>query len=76
MPFWSGVDTAGVSWRNLHPGLGPVAGKKQWKEVHRHVVDRAYEVTILKGYTSWGTGLSVEDLAKSITSGGCIQFPP
>lgn len=30
------------------------------------MVDSAYEVIKLKGYTSWATGLSVADLAESI----------
>ncbi|MEH0836361.1 hypothetical protein V6M84_04280, partial [Enterococcus faecalis] len=37
-----------------------------WKEVHKQVVDSAYEVIKLKGYTSWAIGLSVADLAESI----------
>ncbi|KFO18333.1 L-lactate dehydrogenase A chain [Fukomys damarensis] len=40
--------------------------KEHWKEVHTQVVDRAYEVIKLKGYTFWAIGLSVADLAESI----------
>ncbi|KAK2497342.1 hypothetical protein MC885_005036 [Smutsia gigantea] len=54
-----------LSW-NLHPDLGTDADKEQWKEVHKQVVDSAYEVIKLKGYTSWAIGLSVADLAESI----------
>ncbi|KAK2108994.1 hypothetical protein P7K49_014159 [Saguinus oedipus] len=40
--------------------------KEQWKEVHKQVVESAYEVIKLKGYTSWAIGLSVADLAETI----------
>ncbi|CAO2632642.1 L-lactate dehydrogenase A chain [Lemmus lemmus] len=66
VPVWSGVNVAGVSLKNLNPELGSDADKEQWKEVHKQVVDSAYEVIKLKGYTSWAIGLSVADLAESI----------
>ncbi|ELW48689.1 L-lactate dehydrogenase A chain [Tupaia chinensis] len=66
VPVWSGVNVAGVSLKNLHPNLGTDAYKEQWKQVHKQVVDSAYKVIKLKGYTSWAIGLSVADLAKSI----------
>ena len=64
VPVWSGVNVAGVSLKNLHPELGTDADKEQWKAVHKQVVDSAYEVIKLKGYTSWAIGLSVADLAE------------
>ncbi|KAK1335896.1 hypothetical protein QTO34_003695 [Cnephaeus nilssonii] len=66
VPVWSGVNVAGVSLKNLHPELGTDADKEQWKQVHKQVVDSAYEVIKLKGYTSWAIGLSVADLAESM----------
>ncbi|KAI1232565.1 L-lactate dehydrogenase A chain, partial [Lamprotornis superbus] len=66
VPVWSGVNVAGVSLKTLHPDLGTDADKEHWKEVHKQVVDSAYEVIKLKGYTSWAIGLSVGDLAESI----------
>ncbi|XP_009890307.1 PREDICTED: L-lactate dehydrogenase A chain isoform X2 [Charadrius vociferus] len=66
VPVWSGVNVAGVSLKALHPDLGTDADKEHWKEVHKQVVDSAYEVIKLKGYTSWAIGLSVADLAESI----------
>jgi L-lactate dehydrogenase len=35
-------------------------------EIHKQVVDSAYEVIELRGYTSWAIGLSMADLAESI----------
>ncbi|KAJ7412477.1 L-lactate dehydrogenase A chain [Willisornis vidua] len=66
VPVWSGVNVAGVSLKALHPELGTDGDKEHWKEVHKQVVDSAYEVIKLKGYTSWAIGLSVGDLAESI----------
>ncbi|EGW03214.1 L-lactate dehydrogenase A chain [Cricetulus griseus] len=50
--------------KNLNPELDTDADKEQWKEIHKQVVDSAYEVIKLKGYTSWAIGLSVADLAE------------
>jgi len=36
------------------------------EELHRMVVDGAYEVIKLKGYTSWAIGYSVASLVKSV----------
>ncbi|XP_053304705.1 L-lactate dehydrogenase A chain [Spea bombifrons] len=66
VPVWSGVNVAGVSLKTLNPEMGTDADKENWKEVHKQVVDSAYEVIKLKGYTSWAIGLSVADLAESI----------
>ncbi|KAK2101089.1 hypothetical protein P7K49_022437, partial [Saguinus oedipus] len=66
VPVWSEVNVAGVSLKTLHPDLGTDTDKEQWKEVHKQVVESAYEVIKLKGYTSWAIGLSVADLAETI----------
>ncbi|KAK2100737.1 hypothetical protein P7K49_022085 [Saguinus oedipus] len=66
VPVWSGVNVAGVSLKTLHPDLGTDTDKEQWKEVHKQVVESAYEVIKLKGYTSWAIGLSAADLAETI----------
>ncbi|NWR71898.1 LDHA dehydrogenase, partial [Centropus unirufus] len=66
VPVWSGLTVAGVSLKALHPDMGTDADKEHWREVHKQVVDSAYEVIKLKGYTSWAIGLSVADLAETI----------
>nr|WON66706.1 lactate dehydrogenase A [Leptobrachium liui] len=66
VPVWSGVNVAGVSLKTLNPELGSDADKENWKEVHKQVVDSAYEVIKLKGYTSWAIGMSVADLAETV----------
>ncbi|KAJ8390924.1 hypothetical protein AAFF_G00098440 [Aldrovandia affinis] len=66
VPVWSGVNVAGVSLKELNPEMGTDADKEDWKQVHKMVVDGAYEVIKLKGYTSWAIGLSVADLVQTI----------
>ncbi|MBN3326635.1 LDHA dehydrogenase, partial [Atractosteus spatula] len=66
VPVWSGVNVAGVSLQNLNPTLGTDKDQENWKEVHKQVVDSAYEVIKLKGYTSWAIGMSVADLVETI----------
>lgn len=75
VPVWSGVNVAGVSLKTLHPELGTDSDKEQWKQVHKQVVDGAYEMIKLKGNTSWAIGLSVVDLAVSIMK-NLRRFPP
>ncbi|XP_058287401.1 L-lactate dehydrogenase A chain-like isoform X3 [Hylobates moloch] len=66
VPVWSGMNVAGVSLKTPHPDLETDKDKEQWKEVHKQVVESAYEEIKLKGYTSWAIGLSLADLAESI----------
>ncbi|XP_036399620.1 L-lactate dehydrogenase A chain-like [Megalops cyprinoides] len=66
VPVWSGVNVAGVSLKHLNPDMGTDKDKEDWRHVHKKVVDGAYEVIKLKGYTSWAIGLSVADLVETI----------
>ncbi|KAL1791289.1 L-lactate dehydrogenase A chain [Sigmodon hispidus] len=43
VPVWSCVNVVGVSLKNLNPDLGTDADMEQWKEVHKQVIDSAYE---------------------------------
>ncbi|XP_051008455.1 L-lactate dehydrogenase B chain-like [Acomys russatus] len=66
MTVWSGVNVAGVSLQELNPEMGTDSDSEKWKEVHKMVVDSAYEVIKLKGYTNWAIGLSVADRTESV----------
>nr|O93545.3 RecName: Full=L-lactate dehydrogenase A chain; Short=LDH-A [Lindbergichthys nudifrons]AAC63286.1 lactate dehydrogenase-A [Lindbergichthys nudifrons] len=66
VPVWSGVNVAGVSLQGLNPQMGTEDDGENWKAIHKEVVDGAYEVIKLKGYTSWAIGMSVADLVESI----------
>ncbi|XP_001600217.1 L-lactate dehydrogenase [Nasonia vitripennis] len=66
VPVWSGVNVAGVRLRDVNEDVGTDADKEGWNELHKQVVQSAYEVIKLKGYTSWAIGLSVSHLASAI----------
>ncbi|KAM8973635.1 L-lactate dehydrogenase B chain-like [Pelodytes ibericus] len=66
VPVWSGVNVAGVTLQSLDPNVGGLNDCENWKDVHKQVVDSAYEVIRLKGYTNWAIGFSVADLVESI----------
>lgn len=63
---WSGVNVAGVALQSLNPDLGTDKDPEHWKAIHKEVVDSAYEVIKLKGYTNWAIGMSVADVSESI----------
>ncbi|XP_035580783.1 L-lactate dehydrogenase B chain-like [Zalophus californianus] len=63
---WSGVNVAGISLQELNPEMETDNDSENWKEVHKMVVESAYKVIKLKGYTSWAIGLSVADLIESM----------
>jgi L-lactate dehydrogenase len=54
VPVWSDVNFASISPKSLNPELGTEADKEQWKEVHKQVVDSAYEVIKLKAISLSG----------------------
>ncbi|XP_029051560.1 L-lactate dehydrogenase-like [Osmia bicornis bicornis] len=66
VPVWSGVNVAGVRLRDLNEKVGTEEDEEHWSDLHRQVVDSAYEVIKLKGYTSWAIGLSVANLASAM----------
>jgi len=66
VPVWSGVNIAGVRLRDLNPDVGTEKDKDGYQHMHREVVNGAYEIIKLKGYTSWAIGLSVASLVSSI----------
>lgn len=66
VPVWSGVNVAGVRLSELNPSIGTADDEEKWGELHYEVVNSAYEVIRLKGYTSWAIGLSVASLASAL----------
>lgn len=66
VPLWSSVNVAGVRFRDLKSDIGTDKDDEHWDELHKEVVQSAYEVIRLKGYTSWAIGLNVSSLAASI----------
>lgn len=60
------MNVAGVRLRELNDKVGTDEDPEKWNELHTEVVNSAYEVIKLKGYTSWAIGLSCASLASSI----------
>ncbi|WKX93589.1 hypothetical protein Q1695_011115 [Nippostrongylus brasiliensis] len=66
---WSGVNVAGVTLSNVKPDIGEKTDDEHWEqEIHKKVVDSAYEIIKLKGYTSWAIGLSVAKIVQAVFS--------
>ncbi|XP_036390693.1 L-lactate dehydrogenase B-A chain-like [Megalops cyprinoides] len=72
---WSGANVAGVNLQSLSPDLEREQDSEGWPGVHKNVVESAYEVVRLKGYTSWAIGLSVCNLTQSILRNLRIVHP-
>lgn len=66
MAVWSGVNVAGVRLQEVNKTIGTTEDKENWNSAHKQVVESAYEIIRLKGYTSWAIGLSVASLVRSI----------
>lgn len=66
VPVWSGVNVAGVRLRDISNDIGKHNDTDCFNDVHKQVVDSAYEIIRLKGYTSWAIGLSVARLCQVI----------
>ncbi|MFH4973450.1 hypothetical protein AB6A40_000159 [Gnathostoma spinigerum] len=62
---WSGVNVAGVPLCEVTQATG--GDPHSWSnEIHKKVIESAYEIIKLKGYTSWAIGLSVATIVSSI----------
>eukprot|EP00850_Spirogloea_muscicola_P014493 SM000104S09363 [mRNA] locus=s104:324637:335005:+ [translate_table: standard] len=66
LPCWSGVNVGGVPLLNFLECQGLAFGPDVLEDIHKKVVDNAYEVIKLKGYTNWGIGYSTARLASSL----------
>ena len=66
--MWSSVNIAGTRLRDMCPtaGEGPERDSENWGQLHHEVVNAAYEIIKLKGYTSWGIGIMCAKLADAI----------
>ncbi len=72
---WSGVNVAGVSMKDINPHIGSDQDPEHWHTIHKKVIDSAYEIIRLKGYTSWAIGLSVASICQAILRNSRNVFP-
>lgn len=66
MALWSSISVGGVPVLSFLDKQQIPYEKETLENIHKSVVDSAYEVISLKGYTSWAIGYSVANLARSI----------
>uniref|UniRef100_A0A0A9WYS0 L-lactate dehydrogenase n=2 Tax=Lygus hesperus TaxID=30085 RepID=A0A0A9WYS0_LYGHE len=65
VPVWSRLQVGGVNIQELNHPSG-IKDPKSLDELHTAVVNSAYDIIRLKGYTSWAIGLNVADICRSI----------
>ncbi|XP_015436461.1 PREDICTED: L-lactate dehydrogenase B chain-like [Dufourea novaeangliae] len=66
VPLWSGVNVAGVQFRDILPNIGLETDDERWFEVSRAVIRLGPTVRCLKGYSNTAVGLSVADIVDAI----------
>lgn len=64
--LWSSISVGGVPVLSFLENQQIAYEKETLENIHKRVIDSAYEVISLKGYTSWAIGYSVASLARSI----------
>ncbi|PSS04061.1 L-lactate dehydrogenase [Actinidia chinensis var. chinensis] len=64
--LWSSISVGGVPILSFLERQEISYEKETLEKIHKEVVQSAYEVISLKGYTSWAIGYSVANLARSI----------
>ncbi|KAG4930404.1 hypothetical protein JHK85_047950 [Glycine max] len=63
--LWSSISIGGVPVLSFLESQHIGYEKETLENIHKSVIDGAYEVIRLKGYTSWAIGYSVANLARS-----------
>ncbi|XP_012059670.1 PREDICTED: L-lactate dehydrogenase-like [Atta cephalotes] len=66
VPLWSGVNVAGVQFRDVIPNIGLETDDEKWFEISKYVVKLGSIVRCLKGYSNTATGLSAADIIAAI----------
>ncbi|GAB2224542.1 hypothetical protein Drorol1_Dr00005304 [Drosera rotundifolia] len=64
--LWSSISVGGVPILSFLENRQIPYEKQTLENIHKEVINGAYEVIKLKGYTSWAIGYSVASLARSI----------
>lgn len=64
--LWSSISVGGVPVLSFLEKQQIAYEKEMLENIHKEVINGAYEVISLKGYTSWAIGYSVASLARTI----------
>jgi len=75
VPVWSNVSVAGVRLSTLNPQIGTASDPEKFGDIHKEVVDSAYRIIELKGYTSWAIGLCSRTLCNAILTNSHRVYP-
>jgi len=75
VPVWSNVSVAGVRLATINPAIGTDKDPENFGAIHKEVVDSAYRIIELKGYTSWAIGLSCRALCNAILTNSHRVYP-
>ncbi|KAK9296451.1 hypothetical protein QLX08_009549 [Tetragonisca angustula] len=66
VPLWSGVNVAGVQFRDILPNIGLETDEERWYEISNEVIRHGPTVRCLKGYSNTAVGLSVGSIVAAI----------
>ncbi|KAM7539017.1 hypothetical protein Aperf_G00000052199 [Anoplocephala perfoliata] len=72
---WSRVSVGGVNLSTIYPKFGEEGDPNNFAAVHKDVIDSAYEIIRLKGYTSWAIGLCCANLCAALLNDRNIVIP-
>ncbi|VDP99366.1 unnamed protein product [Trichobilharzia regenti] len=75
VPVWSNVNVGGVRLSSVNPAIGTDKDAEKFDEIHKRVVQSAYDIIRLKGYTSWAIGLTCQSLCNSILNNLHTVYP-
>ncbi|XP_034124367.1 uncharacterized protein LOC117581346 [Drosophila guanche] len=66
VPLWSTVSVGGVRLQKILPVIGTPKDPMHWSAVHKDVVEAAFKVSAVKGYTNWAIGLTIADVVSAM----------
>ncbi|XP_074101264.1 L-lactate dehydrogenase A chain [Cotesia typhae] len=66
VPLWSGVNVAGVLFRDIMPTIGLEMDQEGWNELMTDIVKAGATVRCLKGYSNTAIGLTAADITRDI----------
>ncbi|CAH8589138.1 unnamed protein product [Schistosoma turkestanicum] len=72
---WSNVNVGGVRLSSLNPKIGYEKDPDDFGEIHKQVVQSAYDIIRLKGYTSWAIGLTCRSLCNALLNNLHTVYP-
>ncbi|XP_076248645.1 L-lactate dehydrogenase B chain [Calliopsis andreniformis] len=75
VPLWSGVNVAGVQFRDILPNIGLETDEERWFEISKEVVRLGPTVRCLKGYTNTAVGLSVAEIVEAVLTNSQRVLP-